>query len=432
MKQNLSVIQWANTFLSHHNSNSILVKQVADELGKRGIIAWLDKNEILPGNSLQEILSNAVKEQTAFLLFLSMKAVKSAWVEEELAAALEKDSEQGCRCIIPVFLEDPETLVKAHRLLKNRWMSADGDKVDLTGILCSEGGDSQNAVKIAENAAKFIFDNLGLHQQNELIIYLDQRGHGGCHGIPENVQDNILTRNAPALVFRPGPDNKTQSAVIFGEEWDNFAANITWALDNALKGTRWPDPKKIRIMGESQLALPFLLGHYFNRSTDADLYCYNRGDIFSNKGQERQAPLTGTNPNCESQDERLEPISEDYHGPAIALFLMGNYTLDSALAHWETMPEKGPGVWVESGKFTESSQVMAYISDVVALLQRLRREHNITKIYLYTGLPFHVLPILACNLLHVIHQTVFMEYRRDLQDKNPEPKEMYVPIEIKG
>jgi hypothetical protein len=51
-------------------------------------------------------------------------------------------------------------------------------------------------------------------------------------------------------------------------------------------------------------------------------------------------------------------------------------------------------------------------------------------VHLYCGLPFHVIPLLAANLLHVIDNVIFMEFRRDLQDTSAADEDMYVALSI--
>ncbi|MCX6581899.1 MAG: toll/interleukin-1 receptor domain-containing protein [Candidatus Aminicenantes bacterium] len=49
-------------------------------------------------------------------------------------------------------------------------------------------------------------------------------------------------------------------------------------------------------------------------------------------------------------------------------------------------------------------------------------------IRLYCDLPFNVIPILSANLVHVMDNVEFMEYRRDLLGKNPGPQDMYTSL----
>jgi translation elongation factor EF-Ts len=126
---------YASTFLSHSSDDKLLVEKVAHELGRRGVIAWLDKNELQSGESLSLALHEAVQRQATVTVFLSEAAIKSRWVEDELAAALQKhDALHESASIIPIYLGDPVSLVSSHPLLRTRWLHPDGNRVDRLGI----------------------------------------------------------------------------------------------------------------------------------------------------------------------------------------------------------------------------------------------------------------------------------------------------------
>ena len=421
----------ASVFLSHSNQDKKLVEKLACELVQRGIIPWLDTKELSSElGSLDENLKKSVQNQSVFLAFLSKAAIKSSWMENELTTAIKME-EKNQTIIIPIFLGNPEELVKSHPLLSSRWLDPDGDKVDRLGITIQDNQTNNdfNINKIADLLALKIYEIHKFYKQKEIIIYLNQR-----NGRHLNIQENVNRLNIPALVFRPNLDENTQNDVIIEKQWKALSQKIIWSLRNALDNTKWTDQKKIRIMGESQLALPFLLGHYFNRNTSANLYCYNSASlVFTNKEQKRYSPLENGNSHCESEHKNITPIPHNFKGKSIALFLMRKHLVEDALKHWKNWKNEiiQPCIWIDNGDFETNTQVMDYVSDVVALLVRLKKEHKIKIIYLYTSLPFAVLPILSANLLHVIDKIIFMEFRKDLQEKYSGNEKMYIPLSIK-
>jgi hypothetical protein len=201
------------------------------------------------------------------------------------------------------------------------------------------------------------------------------------------------------------------------------------ALADALKSPRWPDGKKIHILGSGQLAFPFHLGLYFNRNTTADLFCYNiDGAVFTNQNQDRQIPLRNGNSHCETHYQNQPTLTDDAEFNAISLLLATERYVTAVKRFVESQSETPPLIWIKSGIFSDSLQVMEYIADVVALLDRYRDQHGVRTVYLYCGLPFHMIPLLAANLLHVIENIYFMEYRRDLQGKEAPVHESYAKI----
>jgi hypothetical protein len=421
---------FTSTFLSHSSVDRELVEAIARELGRRGVTGWLDRDELYTGAGLAQALETAISQQMTLSLFLSEASVRSAWVDEELAVALRLyDTPESRGRILPIFLGDAAKLVKSHELLRTRWMSADGDRVNILGVLgdsYKRAGDYDH-VGIAQKICQSVFRVARLSSQREVVIYLDQRGKGRRRGLPPNVPDNVLASGAVGLVFRPSPGDRTDKETAHGPEWDQLWGAIDWALAEGLGSATWPEPKKIRILGSAQLGFPFFLGRYFSRNTSADLYGYGRDQkVFTNRGQPRHTQLGGGNPNCESSS--ITPIPAHTRLDTVALLLSAKTYVSPVLAFLEAHPNSPALVWVENGHFEESSQVMSYIADVVALLTRLRDQQGLNTVHLYCGLPFPMVPLLAANLLHVVPNVVFMEYRSDLQGKGAPPGEMYVAL----
>src|SRR5262249_31607412 len=269
------------------------------------------------------------------------------------------------------------------------------------------------------------FDKLKFRTRREVIIYLEQRTE--MDAMPES----YLDLDAPALVFRPGLETRQRDETLYGDEWRQVSQVMQWALRKALGEGRWGEPKKLYICGHAQSGISYLVGRHFNRNTMADLFCYNvDGRTFSNEGQARETPLEGGNAFCETPHPELVPIRSGLNLESAALLLAGNNYVAPVRRYLETRPDPLPLVWVENSVFKDSPQVMSYIADVVALLKRLRRENQTRTVYLFNGLPFHVIPLLAANLLYVVENIVFMEYRRDLEGSNPRVEDTYVELRL--
>jgi len=85
----------------------------ASRLRAHGIDAWLDRWEMLPGDSLvDKLFEEGLHSATAVVIVLSANSVAKPWVREELNAAFVKHVESGTK-LIPVVLDDcrvPECL----------------------------------------------------------------------------------------------------------------------------------------------------------------------------------------------------------------------------------------------------------------------------------------------------------------------------------
>ncbi len=101
-------------FVSHASEDKErFVLGFATKLLDRGIDVWLDKWEILPGDSLiDKIFEEGIKDAQAIIVVLSQYSVDKKWVREELNAAVVKNI-NGISKLIPVVIDDcqvPEAL----------------------------------------------------------------------------------------------------------------------------------------------------------------------------------------------------------------------------------------------------------------------------------------------------------------------------------
>ncbi|GAB5444339.1 MAG: toll/interleukin-1 receptor domain-containing protein [Fuerstiella sp.] len=96
-------------FVSHSSKDKErFVEPFAARLRARGIDAWLDKWEMLPGDSLVEkIFEEGLKNAKAFVIVLSKASIRSNWVTKELSVATVNNIEKGTK-LIPIILDKCE------------------------------------------------------------------------------------------------------------------------------------------------------------------------------------------------------------------------------------------------------------------------------------------------------------------------------------
>lgn len=101
-------------FLSHSSKDKDLAINLATDLRKNGVETWLDKWEILPGDSFRRKIDEGISQATHFVVLLTTNSLESEWVQTEIDAAMIRKIEGQCR-LIPVlykidFKEMPLTL----------------------------------------------------------------------------------------------------------------------------------------------------------------------------------------------------------------------------------------------------------------------------------------------------------------------------------
>ena len=96
-------------FVSHAGEDKErFVIPFAEKLRANGVDAWIDKWEMLPGDSLvDKIFEESIKNAQAMIVILSNYSVNKKWVREELNAGMVKKI-SGSTKIIPVVIDDCE------------------------------------------------------------------------------------------------------------------------------------------------------------------------------------------------------------------------------------------------------------------------------------------------------------------------------------
>lgn len=96
-------------FVSHATEDKDrFVNKFALRLRENGVDAWLDKWEMLPGDSLvDKIYGDGLKEALTVIIVLSSNSVSKPWVREELNASVIAKIQKGTR-LIPVVIDECE------------------------------------------------------------------------------------------------------------------------------------------------------------------------------------------------------------------------------------------------------------------------------------------------------------------------------------
>lgn len=96
-------------FVSHASEDKDrFVLSFAKRLRENGIDAWIDKWEMLPGDSLvDKIFEVGLKEATAVVIVLSENSITKPWVKEEINAAFVNRINAKCK-LIPLLIDDCE------------------------------------------------------------------------------------------------------------------------------------------------------------------------------------------------------------------------------------------------------------------------------------------------------------------------------------
>ncbi|MDV3348189.1 toll/interleukin-1 receptor domain-containing protein [Leptothoe sp. LEGE 181152] len=96
-------------FLAHASEDKDAVIDLYNRLKERGFKPWLDKVDLLPGQSWRAEIPKAIRESDVFIACLSKQSVaKQGYIQREFRMALQKmgDMPPGNIYLIPVRLDD--------------------------------------------------------------------------------------------------------------------------------------------------------------------------------------------------------------------------------------------------------------------------------------------------------------------------------------
>lgn len=435
-------MNFISVFLSHSSIDKPLVSKIANQLAQRGIIPWLDQNELTASIDLEPYFVEKVQEQTALVVFLSREALASSWVQGvELKTALELEGklDQNYR-VIPVFLDNPKRLVQYSDLLADRWITESGT-IGKNGIMVNQNHtpDEQSA-EIAQQIAETLYVLSDSQKKKEVILYLDHRGEGKRKGKPELPENLAEKKDALVLTFRPNISQEaTRSLCLHGKAWEETKKNLRWTLSNALGNVQGYTKKNIHILGNAQLAFSFLVGKFFNRATNTDLYCYDRfsPQPFTNAEEDKTTPWHGGDEYADKLDpkKRFKSLASGKSASKVAFVVAKEEQLGSAIAHAQSLEEGIPVIWIDQKNrhtdtpfYKENAHVIELIKDSIAVLQRIKDENGTREIDYYTTLPLSIQPLVASSLHYVIDKVNFMEYRTDLSRSNPKTEDTYISL----
>ena len=396
--------QFVSTFLSHSSQDSALAEAVADRLGRRGVVAWLDKNELLEMGSLSTALKQAVQQQATLTIFLSDASLSSKWCEEELKWAIE--AQEGTDHLLPVYIGDPLTLVKKHKLLRTRFLNPDGKRVDQLGYVCQPTPTAADADAIAEKIAATAYQRSIPETWSDVVIMLDQRGNGPRRGTPI-LPHNFAQLSAPVLTFRPSSKPRQLRELLTGADWQDTVNMLEQSLSSAL-GTLRGKTRQVRVIGHAQTGLMWAIGKHFDRTTSADLYGYDRDGLpVTNEGQVRHTSLPGGDPDT-AKLVAGPLLTSGAHQSEVAI---GIGTKAKFAPTVQQAVSNLPLYWIESGFIEDSEQAMDLVKNLVASVERLRREYSVQELVLFWTTANHVALLAAANLTtHIIPKIKFMEW----------------------
>ena len=96
-------------FLSHSSIDKPIVRMLASDIKASGAKIWFDEIELKVGDSLILKISDAIREATYVVAFLSTDSIKSNWVKKELAVASTIGINENRVFVLPILIGSIKT-----------------------------------------------------------------------------------------------------------------------------------------------------------------------------------------------------------------------------------------------------------------------------------------------------------------------------------
>lgn len=153
-------------FISYAREDEALARKLYQDLAKKGLNPWLDKENILPGQNWRIAIRKALKESDYIILLLSQKSLsKKGYVQEEQKMALELLDEcpPDAILVIPVRLDPCEPVDE--RIQNRSWVDLFPEyETGFKQILKVFDSELPDELFIGrENYIKKLLDNTGSH-----------------------------------------------------------------------------------------------------------------------------------------------------------------------------------------------------------------------------------------------------------------------------
>lgn len=92
-------------FISYSRKDDWFADKLDDALNRKGIGVWIDKKEILVGDSLIKKIREGINTSQFICAVISSNSINSKWVQEELDMAMNQQIESGEIKVLPLILE---------------------------------------------------------------------------------------------------------------------------------------------------------------------------------------------------------------------------------------------------------------------------------------------------------------------------------------
>ena len=108
-----------DVFLAHNSLDKEIVRRIYQRLTEKGVKCWLDEEQLLGGDSIQEKITQGILQSRTAVFFIGTQGPGKFQQCFELGGLMKNDLEQKVR-LIPVLLPGVKVLPKEYVLLSDK------------------------------------------------------------------------------------------------------------------------------------------------------------------------------------------------------------------------------------------------------------------------------------------------------------------------
>ena len=100
-------IEFYSCFISYSSKDDDFARRLHADLQQNGVRCWFAPEDLKIGDKFRTRIDESIRLYDKLIVILTENSIRSAWVEEEVEAALEKEHKQGGKLVLfPIRLDD--------------------------------------------------------------------------------------------------------------------------------------------------------------------------------------------------------------------------------------------------------------------------------------------------------------------------------------
>src|SRR6266404_5345311 len=101
-----TAIDYYSAFISHSSKNQDIAARLHSDLQANAVRCWYAPEDLKIGDKFRQRIDEAIRIYDKLLVILSEDSISSAWVEEEVESALEREHRENRLVLFPVRIDD--------------------------------------------------------------------------------------------------------------------------------------------------------------------------------------------------------------------------------------------------------------------------------------------------------------------------------------